>query len=90
MSYIPSNMQLKLLPDGSADELERKDWKEIRRGRLINSLNRINFNDEEIALTFKHRKYDRILTLSAKPQPCRPLSRHAVFRSSRQIPPIYG
>lgn len=70
MSYIPSNMQLKLPPGSSADEMERKDWKEIRRGKLINSLNRINFNDEEIALTFKHRKYDRILTLSAKPQPC--------------------
>jgi hypothetical protein len=67
---MPSNIQLKLLPDSLANELERKDWKEIRRTRLINFLNRINFNDEEIALTFKHRKHDRILTLSAKPQPC--------------------
>jgi hypothetical protein len=70
MDYIHSNTQLKLLPESPAEKSGRKDWKEIRRDRLINSLNRINFNDDEIILNFKHTKYNKILSLSAKPQPC--------------------
>ena len=65
-----SNTQLKLLTASSPEKPEIKEWKEIRRDRLINSLNRINFQDEEIILNFKHTKYNKILSLSAKPQPC--------------------
>jgi hypothetical protein len=70
MDYKNSNTQLKLLAGSLSENLERSDWKEIRRDRLINSLNRINFNDEEIILNFKHTKYNKILSLSAKPHPC--------------------
>lgn len=65
-----SNTQLKLLTGSSADGQGSNEWKEIRRDRLINSLNRINFQDEEIVLNFRHAKYDKILSLSAKPHPC--------------------
>jgi hypothetical protein len=65
-----SNTQLKLLTASPSEKPERNDWKEIRRDRLINSLNRINFQDEEIILNFKHSKYNKILSLPAKPQPC--------------------
>ncbi len=66
-----SNPQLKLLTGSGAEKLESEEWKEIRRDRLINSLNRINFHDEEIILNFKHKKYNKILSLSARPQPCK-------------------
>ena len=65
-----SNTQLKLLTAPPPEKPELKEWKEIRRERLINSLNKINFQDEEIILNFKHTKYNKILSLSAKPQPC--------------------
>ena len=65
-----SNAQLKLVKDVPPKKLQSSEWKEIRRDRLINSLNRINFQDEEIILKFKHSKYDTFLSLPAKPQPC--------------------
>ncbi len=65
-----SNAQLKLVTDSPPAKLENQEWKEIRRNRLINSLNRINFQDGEVVLNFKHTKYDTILSLPAKPQPC--------------------
>jgi hypothetical protein len=70
MDVINSNTQLELLPTVPSEKTERKEWKEIRRDRLINSLNRINFHDEEIILNFRHTKYNKILSLPAKPQPC--------------------
>jgi hypothetical protein len=36
-----SNAQLKLVADGTLGKLESQEWKEIRRDRLINSLNRL-------------------------------------------------
>ena len=65
-----SNTQLKLVTDSPPQEQENTDWIEIRRNRLINSLNRINFQDEEIILNFKHTKYNTILSVPALPQPC--------------------
>ena len=71
MDYIHSNTQLKLLPESPAEKPGRKDWKEIRRDRLINSLNRINFYDGKVVLIFKHLKYNSLLSVDALPQPCR-------------------
>ncbi len=48
---------------------ERKH-KTILREHLVNKLNFINFQDGIVFVNFKHPKYDRILTLPAKPQPC--------------------
>ena len=65
-----SNTQLKLVAESTSDKLESQEWKEIRRDRLINSLNRINFQDGEVVLNFRHLKYNSILSVSAVPQPC--------------------
>ena len=62
---------LKQLPENSAGKLENKDWKEIRQNRLINSLNRINFHEGDIFLNFRHLKYDTLVSVPAKPQPCK-------------------
>ena len=70
MADTYSNTQLELVTASPSDKPGREEWKEIRRDRLINSLNRINFHDEEIILNFRHRKYNKILSLAAKPQPC--------------------
>jgi hypothetical protein len=70
MDDIYSNTQLKLLSASPSEKQELEQWKEIRRDRLINSLNRINFHDEEIILNFRHTKYNKTLSLAAKPQPC--------------------
>ena len=65
-----SNAQLKLVTDNTAEPLESQEWKEIRRDRLINSLNRINFQDGEVVLNFRHKKFNTFVSLPARPQPC--------------------
>ncbi len=65
-----SNTQLKLVADSTPEDMESQEWKEIRRDRLINSLNRINFQDGEVVINFRHSKYNTFLSLPAKPQPC--------------------
>ena len=42
----------------------------LKKPHLINKLNFINFQDGDVLLKFRHTKYDRSLTLLAKPQPC--------------------
>jgi hypothetical protein len=65
---VPS---LRLVDDDFFKQQETsQEWKQIRRKRLINSLNRINFQDGEILLNFKHPRYKYTLSLPAIPQPC--------------------
>ena len=59
-----------------------QEWKEIRRQRLINSLNRINFQDEEISLNFKHPQFKYTLSLPAIPQPCTDESLNCIWGES--------
>lgn len=70
----------------TADQVEKKDLlrvfqqvivatdavnkKLLKKPHLINKLNFINFQDGDVLLKFRHTKYDRSLTLLAKPQPC--------------------
>jgi len=42
----------------------------LRKVHLVNKLNYINFQDGTISLRFKHSKYERSLSLEAKPMPC--------------------
>lgn len=65
-----SGSQLKLVTDTAHDRLESSEWKEIRRDRLINTLNRINFQDGEVVLNFRHTKYNAQLSIAVCPQPC--------------------
>ena len=51
------------------EEVENRGRK-IPRSSLINSLNRINFNNGDITLRFKHKKYNNYLSLKVKPQIC--------------------
>lgn len=37
---------------------------------LINKINYINFNDQTIRIVFKHKRFGRVQTFEAKPQPC--------------------
>ncbi len=37
---------------------------------LVNKLNYLNFQDKTIAINFKHKKYNRFVSLKAKPLPC--------------------
>ena len=62
--------QLKLVSDSTPENLGSQEWKEIRRDRLINSLNKINFQNGEVIINFKHSKYNTFVSLPANPQPC--------------------
>ncbi len=42
----------------------------IGKPQLINKLNAINFQDGTVLVNFKHLKYDKTITLKARPQPC--------------------
>ena len=44
--------------------------RKIGKNHLINKLNYINFQDAAVLISFNHRKYDKTITLRAKPQPC--------------------
>ena len=48
----------------------RQQFKEVKRKRLINKLNFINFQDGSILVVFKHTKYDHTDIIEAKPLPC--------------------
>jgi len=67
--YPSTNLKLVADPDKSG-KLETQEWKEIRRNRLINSLNKINFQDGDVVLNFRHLEYNTMVSVSAKPQPC--------------------
>ena len=44
--------------------------REIRKKYLINKLNYINFQDDVVLVIFKQLKYNHMVSLPAKPQPC--------------------
>ena len=52
------------------DESKPEKSKEIKREYLINKLNYINFQDGTILVNFKHKKYEQVISLHAKPKPC--------------------
>ena len=58
--------------NANIEELQNKiqDSKRIRRKRLINLLNYINFQDQTVTLNFKHKKFNNIISFQAYPQPC--------------------
>ena len=43
---------------------------EIKQKDLINQLNYFNFQNKIVLLHFRHKKYDRTLSIPALPQPC--------------------
>lgn len=44
--------------------------RKVSKKYLVNILNYINFQDSTILINLKHLKYDNIISLPAKPQPC--------------------
>lgn len=58
------------LANSSQTETGEKKRRNIPLSRLINLLNRINFQDGDIILHFRHRKYKHTITVLAKPQIC--------------------
>jgi len=53
-----------------ADANREEDIKLVYRKKLINILNKINFQDNSITVNFKHPKYQSVLSFRAKPQTC--------------------
>jgi hypothetical protein len=47
-----------------------EERKKVSRKRLRNILNHINFQAGTILINFRHLKYDTVLSLQVKPQPC--------------------
>ena len=64
------NTQMELIAGLPPENLKNKEWKKIRRERLINSLNRINFQNGEVVINFRDLKYKTLISIPAKPQPC--------------------
>lgn len=51
-------------------DIQLDSVKKVSKKHLINSLNYINFNDGTILINFKHSRYDNIISIPARPQPC--------------------
>jgi hypothetical protein len=61
---------LQFVRPGTIIEFPQDNEKEISRDKLINRLNYLNFQDGSLLINFKHTKYNRTVTLEAKPLPC--------------------
>ena len=59
----------RMINESTEDERPIKG-KDVRKKHLTNKLNYINFQDGTILINFRHVKYDRIISLKAKPLPC--------------------
>jgi hypothetical protein len=57
-----------VLPPAETQHVE--EFKPVCRKKLINILNKINFQDNFITVNFKHPKYQSVLSFRAKPQTC--------------------
>ena len=49
---------------------EEKPEKKISRKQIINLLNYVNFQDDSIVINLKHSRFEHVVSLQAKPQPC--------------------
>jgi len=58
------------LTNKNLEDRTPKQYKEIKRAHLINKLNYINFQNGIILVNFRHKKYDRSISIPAVPQPC--------------------
>ncbi len=69
---IPSRQVEALLPADPAqlETEELETGKKVHKTQLINKLNYINFQDGTILINFKHPKYDKTISVKARPQPC--------------------
>jgi len=56
--------------DGKPAEANEVVQQTVTRDHLVNKLNFINFQEGTVLVNFKHPKFDRIISLCAKPQPC--------------------
>jgi hypothetical protein len=55
----------------SQKDVDHSPERPVRQNTLINRLNYAHFQDLPIIITFRHIKYSRIISLKAKPQPCK-------------------
>ena len=55
----------------SVDVSKKRPEKKISRKQIINHLNYVNFQDSSILINLKHSRFDKVVSLRAKPQPCR-------------------
>lgn len=73
MNRIEARRHLQFKPDVETRP-EEKDPEEfgklIKKKRLINILNRVNFQNGIILANFRHPKYNKIIALPLKPLPC--------------------
>jgi hypothetical protein len=67
---VDSLQKIALLLNNLNPDTQLEEGKKLSKKHLINTLNYINFQDGTILINFKHLKYDNILSLHAKPQPC--------------------
>ena len=49
---------------------EEKPEKKISRKQIVNLLNYANFQDDFIIIKLKHSRFDHVVSIQAKPQPC--------------------
>lgn len=59
--------------------------KVINKARLVNTLNYINFKDEEIILCFKHTKYATTLSIRVKTLPCKDDTLECLWNNGEDI-----
>jgi hypothetical protein len=67
MSHVYNILPLINNGSGNTDAEEKKA---ISQKYLVNKLNYLNFQDGTILINLKHTKYNRVISLNARPKPC--------------------
>ncbi|OGQ95413.1 MAG: hypothetical protein A2521_06725 [Deltaproteobacteria bacterium RIFOXYD12_FULL_57_12] len=65
-------------------------WKSINSKRLINSLNRLDFQNGYLTINLKHPRYKKNISLNAKPRPCVDANLDCQWEHPQQCPPGLG
>jgi hypothetical protein len=53
-----------------AQDWDQQEGKPVNKDQLVNKINSINFRDDALLISLKHRKYNKTLTLFVRPQAC--------------------
>jgi len=62
--------------------------RKVRRERLINKINYVNFQDGSVLVVFKHKKYSKTQYVLATPRPCVGQELAGVWRQGNQRPSL--
>jgi hypothetical protein len=60
-----------LQTDQAEQSVKERSAKKVCKQKLVNLLNYVNFSNADIIVHLRHRKFNEVISITAKPQPCK-------------------